>query len=124
MVGHEGAEISVLLADDARLRELNLAHRGLDRPTDVLSWSYAGELGKESLLGEIAVSLERARHQAADNGWEAATELMRLLAHGCAHLAGYDHQDAKGEREMMAVEVNMLALVGLEGLYPDFRPAL
>ncbi|HEX9841377.1 MAG TPA: rRNA maturation RNase YbeY [bacterium] len=133
-LGHGGAALSVLFADDARLRALNRDHRGLDRPTDVLSWSYgaatppdggSGEGGEREgdapLLGELALSLERAAAQAAQNGWDLRTEVLRLLAHGCAHVAGYDHETEAQEREMKALEVRLLAAVGLEGIYPPDR---
>ena len=131
--------LSLLLAGDDTLRALNLQYRGLDRPTDVLSWSYGGLTrpdgssrttnttegedgedgeGRAEPLGELALSLERARQQAAENGWDLRTEVLRLLAHGCAHLAGYDHDTSAAEREMMTLEVEMLARVGLENLYP------
>lgn len=125
--------ISLLMAGDHTLRALNLHYLGLDQPTDVLSWRYggstptegeikfpetgAGEEGAE-LLGELALSLERAREQAGENGWDLRTEVLRLLAHGCAHLAGYGHDNTAAERKMIAVEVEMLARVGLENLYP------
>ncbi len=128
--------ISLLMAGDQTLRALNLHYLGQDRPTDVLSWRYgeppptegkikspatgAGEEGAE-LLGELALSLERAREQAGENGWDLRTEVLRLLAHGCAHLAGYGHDTSAEEREMIAVEVEMLARVGLADLYPGGR---
>ncbi len=129
-LGRGGAGLSVLLADDARLQALNRAHRGLERPTDVLSWSYdsAGPAapgvapGSVPLLGELALSLQRAAAQAVENGWPLRTEVLRLLAHGCAHVAGYDHESDAEEREMKAVEVRLLAAVGLRGIYPPDAP--
>ena len=52
------------------------------------------------------------------NGWALQTELLRLLAHGCAHLAGYDHQTAAQERKMRKVEEELLERIGLKGIYP------
>lgn len=131
LLGHAGAGLSLLLADDAALRALNREHRGLDRPTDVLSWSYLepGQAARPApadepppLAGELALSLERAAAQATENGWDLPTEVLRLLAHGCAHVAGYDHGTDAEEREMKAVEVRLLAAVGLPGLYPADSP--
>jgi len=124
-LGQGGRPLSVLLASDADLRALNRAHRGEDRPTDVLSWSYldaAEPAHADAPLGDLALSLERARAQAAHNGWDAQTEVLRLLAHGCAHLAGYDHQTAAEERAMRGIEDALLARIGLRGLYPPARP--
>ncbi len=118
-LGHAGRGLSVLMADDAALQALNRVWRGRDRPTDVLSWSYLDAGPAAPLLGELALSLERARRQAAENGWGLRTEVLRLLAHGCAHLAGYDHETAAEERRMRAVEIGMLAGIGLRNLYPE-----
>jgi probable rRNA maturation factor len=141
-LGHARHSVSVLLADDAALATLNLLYRGRDAPTDILSWRYLDEdpaiapptdddarkggPGAEEtqgpvLLGELAVSLERVRAQAAEHGWDAQTELLRLLAHGCAHLAGYDHQTKAADRIMRDVEVTLLEGVGLGGLYGQVR---
>jgi probable rRNA maturation factor len=110
------------MAGDTALQALNRRFRGVERPTDVLSWSYgegaAGTGKEEAPWGEMALSVERAAAQALENGWPLRTEVLRLLAHGCAHLAGYDHDTAPGERVMKALEVKMLAAVGLRDLYP------
>ena len=139
-LGYAGWGVSLLLADDPTLHELNRGHRGRDAPTDVLSWSYrespqavppspapasllrdsAADAGHgEELLGDLAISWERAQAQARTNGWELRTEVLRLLAHGCAHLAGYDHESPEDEAAMRAVEVRLLAAAGLEGVYPE-----
>ena len=118
-LGHAERGLSVLIADDKTLRALNRRFREQDRPTDVLSWSYRGEDEAPALLGELAVSLERARAQADENGWHLRTELLRLLAHGCAHLAGYGHESEEDDRVMRAVEIKLLEGAGLPGLYPE-----
>ena len=121
-LGHPSRGVSLLIADDPALRKLNRAHRGRARPTDVLSWRH--EEPAEPLLGELAVSLDRVRLQAARNGWDAPTELMRLLAHGCAHLAGFDHETPAEEARMLPVEIQLLAGIGLENIYPrEPKPA-
>jgi probable rRNA maturation factor len=121
-LGFRRAGLTVRLAGDAALRRLNARHRGVDAPTDILSWSYLEARprrgGEPPLLGELAVSLARARHQARENGWDVRTELLRLLAHGCAHLAGYTHRTRAEDRRMRAVEERLLARVALRGLYP------
>lgn len=125
LLGFGASGLSVLIADDESLRVLNAEHRGLDRPTDILSWSYledaaaSPELLGPELLGELAVSLESAQAQARRNGWDTPTEMLRLLAHGCAHLAGHDHQTEEGERNMRAVEITLLERVGLRNIYPE-----
>jgi probable rRNA maturation factor len=92
------AEVGVLLCDDATIRSLNREFRGKDRPTDVLSFpaGFAQEDGPP-YLGDVAISLETAAHQAAEVGVATETELRTLLVHGILHLAGYDHESDDGE---------------------------
>jgi probable rRNA maturation factor len=128
-LGHRGRVLSVQFADDAELRRLNGRFSGKDRVTDVLSWPYLdgseqsgpnqnGSNQDHQALGDLALSLERARAQARENGWNLQTEVLRLLAHGCAHLAGYDHHTAAQERKMLKVETELLAAQGLKKVYP------
>jgi len=66
----------------------------------------------------LIVSAERVRQQSVENGWDFETELIRLLAHGCAHLAGLDHESSKDEaREMLEVEIELLKEVDLTNIY-------
>ena len=121
--------ISVLITNDAEIQKLNKQFRKKDYPTDILSWTYdvgegeiAGpelnELQEENIAGELAVSAERVSKQASENGWDFETELIRLLAHGCAHLAGWDHEEnEKQERGMLELEIKLLKDVGLNNIY-------
>ena len=121
--------ISLYLTDDEEIQNLNQKFRGKDCPTDILSWPYSennseidepklSDANDVELVGDLVVSAERVRHQAAENGWDFETELIRLLAHGCAHLAGWDHErSAEEAREMLEIEINLLKEVGLENIY-------
>ncbi|MEE2717164.1 MAG: rRNA maturation RNase YbeY [SAR324 cluster bacterium] len=110
--------VSLYLTDDAEMRELNREFREKDRTTDVLSWSYWEDDPDAECVGDLAVSLEQVARQAQENGWPVETELVRMLAHGCAHLAGWDHERSEDEaQQMLAVEVALLAEVGYPGLY-------
>lgn len=95
--------ISLYLTDDAEIQKLNKEFRDKDGPTDILSWTYAEDdpalqdaeiinSEEENFAGELVVSVERVRQQSVENGWNFETELIRLLAHGCAHLADLDHE--------------------------------
>jgi probable rRNA maturation factor len=102
----EGAahrEVSVLLTDDAEIRALNRDHRGKDKPTDVLAFALdeAGEV-LEASLGDVVISVERARAQAAGRGVELDHELELLAVHGTLHLLGYDHAEPDEARTMRA----------------------
>jgi len=89
------ANISVLLVGDDRMRQLNLAYRGIDRTTDVLSFSQLEGLSMNrgtAVLGDIVISAGQAARQAADRGVGLDQELASLLVHGLLHLIGYDHE--------------------------------
>lgn len=92
-------EVSVTFTDNAGIWELNRSYRNVDRPTDVLSfpqidYENGEEIGDEepAMLGDIVLSLERAREQAAEFGHSFERECAFLCAHSTLHLLGYDHE--------------------------------
>lgn len=125
--------LSIVIADDETLRDLNRQHRGLDENTDVLSFSfehegeYYGEdksmpersdnpefivpPGQSVGLGEVIISYPQVARQAGDAGHTTKRELALMLAHGILHLLGYDHIDSDEEAEMKAKEASILAQV-------------
>ena len=121
--------ISLCVTGDKEIQKLNLEFRGKDNPTDILSWPYYEneeklDLPKKAytekvpLAGDLVVSAERVQKQADENGWDFETELIRLLAHGCTHLAGWDHERSAGEaNEMLELEISLLNKVGLFNIY-------
>ena len=83
-----------------------------------IAGSELNESQEENISGELAVSAERVSKQASENGWVFETELIRLLAHGCVHLAGWDHEESgKQEREMLELEIQLLKEVGIKNIY-------
>lgn len=91
-------EVHVLITGDDRVRELNRSYRQVDAPTDVLSFPGGEELPTGGRwLGEIIVSLDTARRQAAELGHGEVDELEELMLHGVLHLLGYDHEQDGGE---------------------------
>jgi len=107
-LGLDDAELSVLLTDDEEIHELNRVFRRRDRPTDVLAFSMRegaklaakGLNSTPELLGDVVVSVETARRQAARRRHRPATEVRELLAHGLLHLAGHDHRTLAETRAM------------------------
>lgn len=87
------ATVSVLLCGDARMRRLNREFRGVDRPTDVLSFPA----GDPAFLGDLAVDVPYAARQARRRGHALEREVQLLLAHGVLHLLGHDHETDDGE---------------------------
>jgi probable rRNA maturation factor len=115
----DGVELSVLISDDAHLHQLNRDFRGVDAPTDVLSFGDlgAGFVGAPSnvhYLGDIAISYERALAQAAEYGHSPQRELAYLAAHGTLHLLGYDHETGPADAAAMrAREEAVMAALNL-----------
>ncbi len=93
-IGLKG-EIEVLLADDRTLRRLNRTFRGKNKATDVLSFPAPAEL-REMCAGDLAISLETAARQAAEQGHTLRDEVRVLLLHGILHLHGMDHETDRG----------------------------
>lgn len=112
-LGLADAELSVLLTDDERMRELNLRHRGKDRPTDVLAFPLderaareahlARSGGRDLVLGDVVISLHTADRQARSRRRDLFSETRFLLAHGLLHLIGYDHGSVRQKREMSSL---------------------
>jgi probable rRNA maturation factor len=89
-----GKSFDCLVSDDRELRALNRQFRGKNHATDVLSFPSDSRNGS---LGEIAISLDRARAQASEHGHSLDDELRILMLHGALHLAGLDHESDNGE---------------------------
>lgn len=114
--GEAGSSLSLTLVGDDAMRELNRDHRGKDSPTDVLSFetltTFAPqddtEDDPERMLGDVVISIDTARKQAADYDAPLQRELERLLIHGILHVLGHDHMEA-GERAKMEAEERRLA---------------
>ena len=112
------SEMSVLLVDDRSIRELNRDFRMIDRATDVLSFpsgEYPVSEGTEFFyVGDMALSLERARKQSEEFGHSYEREVAFLTAHSVLHCLGYDHEEgAEQEREMFSRQEAILREMGL-----------
>ncbi len=116
----DGAEISIVLAGDEMLRELNRRYRGIDASTNVLSFADGTPPpapGVERLLGDVAVSLETTRQEAEAEGLEITEHLAHLVVHGVLHLLGYDHETDVDAVVMERLETSVLAGLGLKDPY-------
>ena len=99
-------EVSIAFVDDEAMTSLNRKFRRKNKTTDVLTFP-----GDDRFLGDIVISVDQARRQAADEKHSLATEVRYLILHGILHALGYDHETDQGE--MNAVEVEVRELVGL-----------
>ncbi|PSR28611.1 probable rRNA maturation factor [Sulfobacillus thermosulfidooxidans DSM 9293] len=113
--GLEDAELSIVLTDDSTIHELNRTYRGVDRPTDVLSFSQreGEDAFDDPVLGDIVISLDRTRQQALEYGHSFERELGFLTVHGILHLLGWDHETPDEEQRMMAKTEEILGGIGL-----------
>jgi len=101
------AELSLLLVSDGEMRALNRRWLGRDRPTDVLSFPQDDR--DHGILGDVVISVDTARRQAAEQGTTVGRETDRLLIHGLLHLLGYDHERSAAEARRMQRRERTLA---------------
>jgi probable rRNA maturation factor len=139
MEGVTEGEVALSFVDDEAIHELNKQYRGIDKPTDVLSFAMS-EAGEEEFeihydqagedepdekpsegeedsfiepLGDIIISVPRAVEQAEDYGHSVERELGFLFVHGFLHLIGYDHHSEEDEKSMFAKQEDILQKAGL-----------
>lgn len=110
-------ELSVLLCNNEVIHQLNKEYRGIDRPTDVLSFALneGDEIDMEVetyLIGDLIISLERTAEQAEEYGHPFERELAYLTVHGCLHILGYDHMTDEDKAEMRREEEFVLGNLG------------
>ena len=110
-------EVSVTFTDNVGIHELNRTYRNIDRPTDVLSFPQidydAGELA-EGMIGDIVLSLERAKEQADEFGHSFERECAFLSVHSTLHLLGYDHElSDEDDADMRARQSEVMNIMGL-----------
>lgn len=120
------SEISVVLSDDEHIRELNKHHRGMDKPTNVLSFPAARvktPAGAPRILGDIVIAYETVAREAAEESKTLQNHLSHLVVHGVLHLLGYDHEDEDEAEMMEARERQILAKLGIPDPYAERGPA-
>lgn len=120
LYGVENGEVSVTLTDNTYIHTLNRQYRGIDRPTDVLSFALNESEEPEidggldvNVLGDLIISVERAEEQAADYGHSVRREMAFLTVHGMLHLLGYDHMEDEERAEMEAEQRFVMDKLGI-----------
>ena len=112
---HKGAEVSITLTDDKEIHKLNKKYRGIDKPTNVLSF----ELGDNLLLGDIYISLDTVKREAAAENISVAEHTAHMVVHGMLHLQGYDHIKDNEAKIMESKEVTIMKKLGYKNPYAD-----
>ncbi|QND73821.1 rRNA maturation RNase YbeY [Tardiphaga robiniae] len=120
------AELAIMLTDDAGIRTLNQNWRGIDKPTNVLSFpALQPPEGADEpddmprMLGDIAIAYETTRREADEEEKSFTNHLSHLAIHGFLHLVGYDHEKDDEAEEMEALEREILATLGIPDPYAD-----
>jgi probable rRNA maturation factor len=119
------AELAVMLTDDAGIRTLNSNWRGIDKPTNVLSFPALPPTGRRGpgdaprMLGDIAIAYETTRREADDEQKPFDHHLSHLAVHGFLHLIGYDHEEDDDADRMETLEQQILAQLGIPDPYAD-----
>ncbi len=116
-----GSGITIVVTDNESVADLNRQYRGVDAPTDVLSFPMDEMPGDSPYLGDLVIAYPYASAQAEREGHDLADSLKLLVVHGTLHLLGYDHGDDQARAEMWAAQE--AALVAL-GVSPEIVPAL
>lgn len=108
-------EITVVLSDDDAVRRLNRDYRGLDKPTNVLSFTASASRVPEMTgpLGDIVLGFETVRRESLQFQRPLENHLQHLVVHGCLHLFGHDHETEAEAEEMEALETEILAGLGV-----------
>ena len=114
------AEVSIVLTDDAEQRELNRRWRGIDQPTNVLSFPQIEPFAPVAgLLGDIILARQTLERDAAEQGKPFADHFSHLVVHGFLHLLGYDHVAEAEALVMEGLETQILETLGIADPYND-----
>lgn len=124
------AELNLVLADDVQLRALNRQYRGLDKPTNVLSFGDLDDFEPAAgdsmphLLGDVVLARETIAAEAQAQGKSLADHLSHLVVHGVLHLLGYDHRESAQAAVMERLEARILGRIGIADPYDGEAAAL
>lgn len=115
----ENVIFNVIVIDNEKIHKINLEYRGVDRPTDVISFALEDNtdfplLEEGRVLGDIYISIEKAREQALLYGHSLKRELSFLAVHGLLHLLGYDHMNPEDEKVMFELQEMILDGFGIK----------
>ena len=114
----DNIEIGIIFVDNKKIKEINKEYRNIDRETDVITFRLADYeeviYDKINVLGDIYVSIDKARSQSIEYGHSYLRELSFLIVHGFLHLLGYDHMNIEDEKEMFNLQEAILDGYGIK----------
>ena len=115
-------ELGLVVTGEERVRQLNQSYRGLDEPTDVISFALLEGDGSFVMppdnvlhLGEVVISYPHAARQAQEQGHSIEREMAHLVIHGVLHLLGHEHEEAEDDHKMRVIEAEVLSGVDKKG---------
>lgn len=113
----ENVVFNIIIIDNDEIHKINKEYRGIDRPTDVISFALEDDDTfiemNQRILGDIYISIDRAREQAKEYGHSLLRELCFLTIHGILHLLGYDHMEPEDEKVMFELQERVLDAYGI-----------
>ncbi len=114
----ENVEFNVIIIDNEEIHKINKTYRGIDRPTDVISFALEDDdtfiKTDRRILGDIYISIDKAKEQAEEYGHKLLRELCFLTIHGILHLLGYDHMEPSDEKVMFELQERILSEYGIK----------
>lgn len=113
----ENVEFNIIFVNNEEIHQINKEWRGVDRETDVISFALEDEdtvLSSERVLGDIYISIDKAREQAKEYGHSLKREICFLSVHGFLHLLGYDHMNEEDEKVMFDKQKELLEYYGIK----------
>lgn len=115
------AELSIVLGDDALLQSLNDRYRNKNRPTNVLAFPAEDDAlpGAPRMLGDVILAIETIHQEAERQNKSVADHFQHLCIHGVLHLLGHDHEQANEAAAMEALEIAILAAMGIPNPYAE-----
>ena len=116
------AELAIVLTNDSSIRALNRDWRGLDAPTNVLSFPAGASKAGPRVLGDIVIAYQTMAREARDEGKPFAHHLAHLAVHGYLHLLGYDHDNDRDAHKMERLEAKILKRLGVPDPYAGHPP--
>lgn len=122
--GGAPSSVSVLLCDDAEIRQLNRDFRNIDKATNVLSFPSAASPGFPKHLGDLAIAFETVQFEARAEAKSLRDHTAHMVVHGMLHLLGYDHENSVDADRMEQLEVRILARFGVADPYSDTIPIM
>ena len=109
---------NVIIVDNEQIHEINKEYRGIDRPTDVISFALEDDKSFNRtdirVLGDIYISIDKVKSQSEEYGHSFKRELYFLAVHGFLHLLGYDHMEKDDEEKMFKKQEEVLSRYGIE----------